>query len=68
MRLRILTLNVWNEEGDPRRVELLNLEHRCLSYRIEITAGFQHEDLDPGHRQRVRDLTADAPEPTMMAS
>lgn len=30
MRLRILTLNVWNEEGDPRRFALINRELRRL--------------------------------------
>jgi endonuclease/exonuclease/phosphatase family metal-dependent hydrolase len=30
MRLRVLTLNVWNREGDPGRVELINSELRRL--------------------------------------
>jgi endonuclease/exonuclease/phosphatase family metal-dependent hydrolase len=30
MRLRIVTLNVWNTEGDPRRVEVINRELRRL--------------------------------------
>jgi endonuclease/exonuclease/phosphatase family metal-dependent hydrolase len=30
MRLRVLTLNVWNREGDPRRAELINRELRRL--------------------------------------
>ncbi|MDQ2707754.1 MAG: hypothetical protein M3Z25_09020 [Actinomycetota bacterium] len=30
MRLRVLTINVQNEEGDPRRLELLNRELRRL--------------------------------------
>jgi endonuclease/exonuclease/phosphatase family metal-dependent hydrolase len=30
MRVRVLTLNVWNRAGDPRRVELINEELRRL--------------------------------------
>jgi len=30
MHLRVLTLNIWNEEGDPRRLDLLNRELRRL--------------------------------------
>jgi endonuclease/exonuclease/phosphatase family metal-dependent hydrolase len=30
MRIRVGTLNVWNDEGDPRRVELINQELREL--------------------------------------
>jgi endonuclease/exonuclease/phosphatase family metal-dependent hydrolase len=30
MHLRVLTLNIWNEEGDPRRFDLLNQELRRL--------------------------------------
>jgi endonuclease/exonuclease/phosphatase family metal-dependent hydrolase len=30
MRLRVLTFNVWNEEGDPRRIEFINRELRRL--------------------------------------
>jgi hypothetical protein len=30
MRLRILTFNVWNEEGDPRRFSHINGELRRL--------------------------------------
>jgi endonuclease/exonuclease/phosphatase family metal-dependent hydrolase len=30
MRLRVVTLNVWNTEGDPRRAELINRELRRL--------------------------------------
>lgn len=31
MRLRILTLNVWNDEGDPRRFDRINRELRTLA-------------------------------------
>jgi endonuclease/exonuclease/phosphatase family metal-dependent hydrolase len=31
MRLRVLSLNVWNEQGDPRRPELINRELRRLT-------------------------------------
>lgn len=31
MRIRVLTLNVWNTEGDPRRPELINREIRRLA-------------------------------------
>jgi endonuclease/exonuclease/phosphatase family metal-dependent hydrolase len=30
MRLRVVTLNVWNDEGDPRRTEVINAELRRL--------------------------------------
>jgi endonuclease/exonuclease/phosphatase family metal-dependent hydrolase len=30
MRLRVLSLNVWNNQGDPRRIELINRELRRL--------------------------------------
>jgi endonuclease/exonuclease/phosphatase family metal-dependent hydrolase len=30
MHVRILTLNVWNDEGDPRRIDLINRELRRL--------------------------------------
>src|SRR5690242_11606695 len=30
MQVRIVTLNVWNTEGDPRRVEIINRELRKL--------------------------------------
>jgi endonuclease/exonuclease/phosphatase family metal-dependent hydrolase len=30
MRIRVVTLNVWNTEGDPRRVELINRELKRL--------------------------------------
>jgi hypothetical protein len=30
MRIRVLTLNAWNREGDPRRTELINREIRRL--------------------------------------
>jgi len=31
MRLRVLTFNVWNEEGDSRRIEFINRELRRLA-------------------------------------
>src|SRR3954447_8461897 len=31
MRLRVLTFNVWNTEGDPRRTKLINAELRRLA-------------------------------------
>jgi len=30
MRVRILTFNVWNQEGDPRSIEFINRELRWL--------------------------------------
>ena len=30
MRIRVVTLNIWNSEGDPRRLELINRELREL--------------------------------------
>jgi endonuclease/exonuclease/phosphatase family metal-dependent hydrolase len=31
MRVRVVTLNVWNSEGDPRRLDLINQELRHLA-------------------------------------
>lgn len=31
MRLRVLTLNVWNNQGDPRRLDIINQELRRLN-------------------------------------
>jgi hypothetical protein len=31
MRVRVVTLNVWNTEGDPRRLDLINRELRTLA-------------------------------------
>jgi hypothetical protein len=34
MTLRVLTLNVWNPTGDPRRARLINRELRRLAPEI----------------------------------
>jgi endonuclease/exonuclease/phosphatase family metal-dependent hydrolase len=48
MRLRVLTLNVWNEEGDIRRIKIINREiHRLAPDLI----AFQEVILRPGHDQ-----------------
>jgi endonuclease/exonuclease/phosphatase family metal-dependent hydrolase len=31
MRLRVVTLNVWNRQGDPKRTGLINRELRRLA-------------------------------------
>ncbi len=31
MHLRVVTFNIWNEEGDPRRFEVINRELRRLA-------------------------------------
>jgi endonuclease/exonuclease/phosphatase family metal-dependent hydrolase len=31
MRVRVVTLDVWNTEGDPRRLDLINRELRTLA-------------------------------------
>jgi hypothetical protein len=30
VNLRVLTLNVWNQEGDPHRLDLINRELRRI--------------------------------------
>ena len=49
MRLRILTINVQNDEGDPRRLDLLNREVR----RIDPDVVALQEVLSAGPRQQL---------------
>jgi len=48
MRLRVLTFNVWNEEGDPRRTTLINDELRRLDPDL---IAFQEVVQTPGRNQ-----------------
>jgi endonuclease/exonuclease/phosphatase family metal-dependent hydrolase len=54
MRLRVLTLNVQNDEGDPRRTGLLNQELRRLAPDL---VAFQ-EVCYPGERDQLAELVA----------
>lgn len=49
MRLRVVTLNVWNEEGDARRINIVNREIRRLSPDLiafqEVVHGRGHDQL-----------------------
>jgi endonuclease/exonuclease/phosphatase family metal-dependent hydrolase len=54
MRLRVLTINVQNDEGDPRRTGLLNRELRRLSPDL---VAFQ-EVCYPGPRDHLAELVA----------
>lgn len=50
MNIRVLTLNVWNQEGDPRRVAAINRELRALDPDIvgfqEVVYAADHNQLD----------------------
>ncbi|HKE14182.1 MAG TPA: endonuclease/exonuclease/phosphatase family protein [Kofleriaceae bacterium] len=54
MHLRILTLNVWNRSGDPRRTRVINRELRRLAPDLmsfqEVVA-----DREPGHLDQLVD-------------
>lgn len=54
MRLRVLTINVRNDEGDPRRTGLLNRELRRLAPDL---VAFQ-EVCYPGRRDQLAELVA----------
>ncbi|GAA3950563.1 endonuclease/exonuclease/phosphatase family protein [Actinoplanes auranticolor] len=54
MRLRVLTINVQNDEGDPRRTDLLNREVRRLEPDL---VAFQ-EVCYPGRRDQLAELVA----------
>ena len=54
MRLRILTINVQNDEGDPRRLDLLNRELR----RIDPDVVALQEVISAGSRQQLDALLA----------
>jgi endonuclease/exonuclease/phosphatase family metal-dependent hydrolase len=54
MRLRVLTINVQNDEGDPRRTGLLNQEIRRLAPDL---VAFQ-EVCYPGRRDQLAELVA----------
>jgi endonuclease/exonuclease/phosphatase family metal-dependent hydrolase len=54
MRLRVLTVNVQNDEGDPRRTRLLNREVRRLAPDL---VAFQ-EVCYPGRRDQLAELVA----------
>lgn len=49
-RLRVLTLNVWNQEGDPRRIGLINHELRRLDPDLvalqEVVQTSERDQLD----------------------
>jgi endonuclease/exonuclease/phosphatase family metal-dependent hydrolase len=49
VRLRILTINVQNDEGDPRRLDLLNRELR----RIDPDVVALQEVISAGSRQQL---------------
>jgi endonuclease/exonuclease/phosphatase family metal-dependent hydrolase len=71
VRLRVLTFNVWNEEGDPRRTELINREVRRLDPDLiafqEVVRAPEHDQLDrlltgmDHHRTHQADAMAVAP-------
>jgi endonuclease/exonuclease/phosphatase family metal-dependent hydrolase len=50
MRLRVVTLNVWNRQGDPKRTGLINLELRRLAPDLvsfqEVVKSPEHSQLD----------------------
>jgi endonuclease/exonuclease/phosphatase family metal-dependent hydrolase len=48
MRLRVVTLNVWNRQGDPKRTGLINLELRRLAPDL---VSFQEVFKSPDHSQ-----------------
>ena len=48
MRLRIVTLNVWNQQGDPKRIDLINRELRRLAPDL---ISFQEVVQSPQRRQ-----------------
>ncbi|KRR22480.1 endonuclease/exonuclease/phosphatase family protein [Bradyrhizobium retamae] len=48
MRLRVVTLNVWNRQGDPKRTGLINLELRRLAPDL---VSFQEVVKSPDHSQ-----------------
>jgi endonuclease/exonuclease/phosphatase family metal-dependent hydrolase len=49
VRLRVVTLNVWNTEGDPRRARLINAELRRLDPDlvafVEVVKSAEHDQL-----------------------
>lgn len=48
MRLRVVTLNVWNQQGDPKRTDLINRELRRLAPDL---VSFQEVVQSPQRRQ-----------------
>lgn len=60
MRIRVVTLNIWNEEGDSaRRLELINRELRALRPDLLALQEVVHTD----ERSQVADLRmSDAPD------
>jgi len=56
MRLRVLTFNVWNEEGDSRRIEFINRELRILDPDL---VAFQ-EVVQTSERDQLAKLLEDA--------
>jgi endonuclease/exonuclease/phosphatase family metal-dependent hydrolase len=47
MKLRVVTLNVWNNEGDPRRMEIINDELHRLSPDLVAFQEVVHGGADP---------------------
>jgi len=45
VNLRALTLNIWNEEGDPRRLDLIHRELRRLDPDIVALQEVVHTPL-----------------------
>jgi hypothetical protein len=45
MRLRVVTLNVWNTEGDVRRPELINQEFKRLQVGADRQKGGMAESV-----------------------
>jgi len=48
MHIRVLTLNIWNDQGDPRRLDLINRELRRLAPDL---VAFQEVKHTPEQRQ-----------------
>src|SRR5690349_11896458 len=44
MRIRVITLNIWNEQGDPKRFELINRELRELRPDLVALQEVVHND------------------------
>ncbi|WP_065753977.1 endonuclease/exonuclease/phosphatase family protein [Bradyrhizobium paxllaeri] len=61
MRLRVVTLNVWNRQGDPKRTALINRELRRLAPDLvslqEVAKSPEHSQLD----ELIREVRAASP-------
>jgi hypothetical protein len=43
VRLRVVTLNVWNTEGDPRRLDLINIRYLTGRQSLDGQSVFYHD-------------------------